>query len=723
MTLAKINASIVIGATVAYLIVLFGVAYFTERKFAKGKNLTDNPVIYALALAIYCTAWTFYGNIGLASSSAMLFVAVYIGPSLFFLFWWNFLRKLVRIGREYNITSIADFISVRYGKSGAVAALASVIAFVGIVPYLSLQLKAMFSSFALITGSADIPAIGSGKIDFIILIAIVVFTIAFGFRRLSQTEKHPGLVMMVAVQSIVKLAAFLAAGIFVVYYLNHGFGDIFAQVANNHVLLAAQRASNPSYQLFMAYLVLSMSAIIFLPRQFHMAVVENTDEKHIRPALWILSGYFILITLFVVPIALVGRLYGFDPSLADNFILLLPLAHGSVWLSLLIFLGGMAAGTSMIVISGMTITTMVANHLILPLINKIRLLNVLRKHLLFIRWIVIALVLFIAYLFEQKIGSSYVLVKIGMISFAAVLQFAPAIIGALYFRRGNKMGTLMGMAGGFVAWGYTSLFPAFIRSGWLGNSILTDGPFGIRFLRPEHLFGADNLDPLAGVVLVTMFFNIGLYIIGSLLFAQSTAEEEIARKFKHILGGDRTVATDMSDQMFLIGLGKKTAIASNIFNKYFNAEDAQRLMRDCLREAGLEGKETITLEELVKFQNNVEKYLASSIGSASAREALLEDSLFEKEESDRLADIYAEMASELKLTPQELGQKINYYTEKDALLRKQQAELETQVKLRTQELEKKNRELEKFQEVAVGRELKMIELKKRLKARGSEDTA
>jgi len=709
-----INQLLVIELTVLYFITLFVIGYVVERKISQGKKWLDNPLIYALALAIYCTAWTYYGNVGLAASSSMLFVAVYIGPSLFFIFWWSMLRKLVRIRHEYNITSIADFISARYGKSTTVAAIAATIAFIGVVPYLSLQLKAIFNSFAFITSGYYSTSSSTGQIDLIILIAIILFAIVFGFRRLDQSEKHPGLVMVIAIQSIVKLVAFLAAGIFVVYFLNDGFGDIFAQVAANPLLLETQRANNPTYSLFMAYLILSMSAIIFLPRQFHMAVVENTDEKHIRPALWILSLYFILITIFVVPIALTGLLEGHGAAMGDIFILLLPLKHGAIWLSFLVFLGGLAAGTSMIMISGMTIATMVSNHLVLPLIDKVRIFNSLRKHLLMLRWILITLILFIAYVFEVKIGTSYMLIKIGMISFAAVLQFAPAIIGGLYWPRGNKIGAILGLASGFMVWGYTSLFPAFIKSGWLTASILTDGPFGIKALRPEHLFGA-NIDPLASIVLFTMLFNLGFYVIGSLLTEQSAEEKRIAYNFCNILKKVKFVSENPSSGERLIDAQKKLKIINLIFSKYFNAADTERLTNDCLASIKQGSKEKISIHQLIELQNIAEKTLASSIGAAAAMEAFIKNSLFDKAENEQLTQIYSQMAADLKLSPKELSQKINYYVEKDQLLRKQQDELESLVKNRTKELEETNAELKRFNDLSIGRELKMVELKERIR--------
>ena len=710
-----INQTIVIGVTIAYFAALFGIAYLVERKYLQGKNLIDSWPVYALSLAIYCTSWTYYGNVGLATTTGQLFAAVYIGPSLFFIFWWSLLRKLVRIRNEHNITSIADFISARYGKSLSVAALAASIAFIGIVPYLSLQLKAIFTAFSFITSGSNVSTAGGSNIDLIILFAIIIFTIVFGFRRLDQNERHPGLVMVIAVQSIVKLVAFLAAGIYVTYFLYHGFGDIFSQISGNAVLHATQAANNPTPSLFLAYLILSMSAILFLPRQFHMSVVENTNEKYIRPALWMLSVYFILITLFVTPIALAGILQGYDLNMGDIFILLLPLKHGLTWLSFLVFIGGLAAGTSMIVISGMTITTMVANHIVLPIFDKIKFLNFLRKYLLIIRWILITVVLSIAYIFEVKIGSSYILIKIGMISFAAVLQFAPAILGALYWPRGNKTGALMGLSSGFFIWGYTALFPAFIRSGWLSSSILTDGPFGISFLRPENLFGIAKIEPLAATVLFTLLFNVGFYIIGSIFFDQSQEEKRIAYNFYDILKKVKLQPAEQGEAVVTIELNMKKAIINTIFSKYFNLDDAKRLTADCISKAGLSVKDKISINELIDLNNLTEKTLARSIGSASAKEAMSNESLFDEKEEKQLAEVYSKMAAELKLSPKELSQKINYYVEKDELMRKQSDELETQVHQRTKELEEKNIELKKFNDLSIGRELKMVELKEKIK--------
>jgi Na+/proline symporter len=704
----------VIAVTLSYMIGLFVIAYFVAKKYNQGRNLTDNAIVYALSLSIYCTAWTFYGNVGLAVTTSYLFIGVYIGPTLFFIFWRGIQKKIFEIKNKYAITSIAGFLSSRYGKSSAVGAIASLIALIGIVPYLSLQLKAIFTSYAFITTGSNIH-VNQSHVDWIVLVSIIIFIITFGLRRLDQTEKHPGMVIVVVIQSVVKLVAFLTVGIFVTYFVYGGFGDIFSRVAANSELVSSLKSSAPSYSLFMAYTLLSMSAIMFLPRQFHMAVVENTNEKHTRMAVWLLPLYLFAITAFVFPIAMAGILQGHDAKLSDIFILLLPLVHGNMWISLLVFVGGLSAAISMILIVGITITSMTANYLVLPLFEKIRILGFLRQRLLFIRWMIVIMLMLIAYLFEVKIGSSYILVKIGMISFAAVLQFAPAAIGALYWKKGSKAGAIMGLLAGFAVWLYTSLFPALIKSGWLSGSILTDGPLGVRFLRPENLFGITNLDPLALTFLLSMTFNVGFFIAGSFLFGQSEKEKQIVsdyfdtEKKYDFLQSNRSQVQDFTD------FPKKMSVINSIFSEYVGEKESQLLTDSCAEKIGLKGKSTVNLTELADLSGLVEKTLASYIGAPAASEAVNKAKIISEEETIRLADIYARMVAELKLTPKELGEKINLHVEKEKLLAKQQNELEKMVKERTKELQEKNEELERFQGLTVGRELKMMELKEKMK--------
>lgn len=709
-----ISPSILLFSVSAYLLFLFIVAFMVERHHDQGKNYTGNTLVYVLSLAVYCTAWTFYGNIGLAASSSFLFLAVYIGPTLAFLLWAGFLRKLIRLRNEYNITSIADFISIRYGKSSLVAAIASLIAVIGIVPYLALQLKAISTSYALVsTGSTSGSA--SFGVGMTLLVVIIVFTIVFGFRRLDQAERHPGVIMAVAVQSVVKLVAFLCAGIFITYFLHGGFGDLFSRVNEANLLRLQAEPHAPSYSLFLSYLILSMSAIIFLPRQFHVTVIENVNEKHVRHATWLLPIYFILITLFVIPIALAGLLQGYDLRLADLYMLLLSLDFGSAWLTILIFIGGLSAGMSMIMVSTITMTTMVSNHLVLPFFEKIKIFHFLRRYLLPLRWVLVMLLLSLAFAFERTIGSSYVLVKIGMISFAAMLQFAPVIIGSLFWRQGSKLGAILGMSGGFLAWLYTAILPALVKSGWVSPALLSDGPFSIGYLRPEHLFGITSLDPLAHIVLVTLTVNVSLYIIGSLFSEQSKEEQRIADTFLMRMKSRRHSISSVGQQSQNIAVLTKVALLTSIFDTYLNHEQAKGLVGRCFAEANLQEKGSISLKDLIHLKGVAERLLANYIGTATASVALAEGGFVTEEESADLSGMYAQMATRLQLTPEEFIQKIDFYTEKERLVTEQKEKLETMVEERTRKLEETNAELRSINDVTIGRELRMIELKEQIK--------
>ncbi len=640
---------------VGYFVALFAIAVYVERKYEAGKNFTDSAWVYTLSLAIYATAWTFYGNVGLAATNSFSFLGIYIGPTLTMLLAWPIIRKLVRINSEYGIASISGFISTRYDRSYPVGVVATLIALLGITPYFALQFKAIFSSFSfIVSGGANYE---SASIRLIMVAFIILFTIVFGFRRLEQTERHPGMVIVVAIQSIVKLVAFLAAGIFVTYFLFHGFGDIFAQIKANNTLETAIDAARPSYSLFISYIIAAMAAILLLPRQFHLAVVENVNEKHIRTAAWALPLYLILITMFVFPIAMAGILKGYDLNLSDIFILLVTSLSHHLWLTILVFIGGISAAFSMIMVSTVAITTMVANNVVVPIVDKIEFLGFLRKRLLMLRWVIAVAILLLGFVFELAIGSSYILVKIGIISFVGVLQFAPAVIGGLYWERGSKKGAIIGMTGGLITWAYTSLIPALVRSGWMPMSLLSDGPFGIRFLRPEHLFGITAVDPLAVTIIFTFLFNAGLYVICSLIFKQSEEEKRIAYNFVNITRAGRYIVPDVSQKEY-IDLEAKHKIIAAIFAKYMDVAEAEIQTTECIERAGIGAKKSISIHALIELSNIVENSLAAFIGGAAAHDELRREHLFSPEEAVQLTSIYAKLAEDLKITPEEFIKKL-----------------------------------------------------------------
>ncbi len=666
----------VISIFCLYIALLFLIALWVERRAAAGSNIGDNPIIYSLSLAVYCTTWTYYGSVGLTVISGMLFITTYLGPTIMIAVWWTVLRKMVRIKNSYRITSIADFISARYDKSRTLAAIATGIAIVGIIPYVALQFKAALSTFELLTNAAATPF---ANLDGVIFIALmVIFTIIFGVRRLNITERHQGMIVALAVECVVKLAAFLAAGIFVTYFLFDGFGDILNRAAElpQPVFQTAGSTGNP-YFTWTAYMLLSMSAILFLPRQFHVAVVENFDENHIRTAMWLFPLYMFLINIFVVPIAMGGLLLGHPVREADAFVLSLPFQHGQKWLSLFVFIGGLSAATGMIMISSMTMSTMATNHLLLPVFDWIKGLRFLKRYLLQCRWLCVAAYILTGYWFARHIGESYILVNIGMISFAAVLQFAPAIIGGLFWRKGSKGGAILGLCAGFLVWIYTLLIPAFEKSGIIGSRLLVEGPFGISALNPEHLFGISGLDPFSHAVFWTVFFNIGFYAMGSLYFKQSEDERSISEGFIGILGAG-VIAPAISGKAFVVSADKQREI-ERVLSQYFPEEKAQSILRECMYEAGIIDKDRISIVELIELLREIEKVLAGSIGAAAAHHALSSYLIFTPEEEKELSRTYADIIANLKLTPADLKSKIDYYQERQDLMTRQAIELEDKV--------------------------------------------
>ena len=674
-----LDARIVLTVFCLYMAALFLIALWVERKSAAGRSPANNPYVYSLSLAVYCTAWTYYGSVGQAATSGFLFLPMYLGPTIAIMLWWSILRRLVQLKNTRHITSIADFISARYGRSQAIAALVTVIALVGITPYIALQLKAIISTFEIITAGGSSSWIGT-DVGPVVVVLMSVFTIILGVRRLDPTERHEGMMMALAVECVIKLLALLTVGIFVTYFLNDGFSDLFRRLSESPFqdLLAFGKQDATSYVTWMGYLVLSMSAILFLPRQFHVAVVENHDERHILTAMWLLPLYLLLVSMFVLPIAAGGLLDGQPLYEADTFVLRIPLHHDKSWLSLLVFIGGFSAATGMIMICSVTMATMITNHLLLPLVQGLRWLAFVKRHLLKCRWGAVAGFILIGYWFEERIGESYMLVNIGLISFAAVLQFAPAILGGLFWRRGNRAGALLGLTGGFSLWCYTLLLPSFVKSGWLPQALLEKGPWGIALLNPEALFGLAGFNPLSHAVLWTMIFNIGLYVAGSLYAPESDEERSLAEEFVGVLETAAPLRHARRRDTY-IGLAPKISEIEKVLGQYFTEPEAAALMKKCLLQTGMQDAGQISIVQLVELHNEVERCLAGAIGSAAAHKALRQGTIFTAREAQELSEVYSEILADLKVMPSELTERIDYYQEREKLLLHQAKELEKKV--------------------------------------------
>jgi len=680
----------IVFTVVCYVFALFVLAQIAERNHANGGQWTQSPVVYALGLGVYCTTWTFYGSVGNASGNGMLWVTIYLGPTLSLMLAPTLLRRMVLLKHVHRITSIADFISARYAKSQAVAALVTSMLLVGIVPYIALQLKAVTGTFELITQSAE--GTDASKLMSPIVVALMIlFTIMFGIRRLDPTERHPGMMVSLAAESLVKLVAFLAAGIFVVITI---FGDVGGFLDKldagfpKPVILLGE-ASGTQLLTWFVYLLLATFAFMLLPRQFHVAVIENSDDRQIKTAMWLTPTYLLIINLCVLPIALAGMLVppGTTP---DQFVLSLPMAAGQKALSLVVFIGGFSAAIGMIMVETTTMATMVGNHLILPVIEANESLWGFRRHLLYARWFAATVLIFISYGFEVGIGKSAMLVSIGMLSFAAVTQFAPAIIGGLFWSRASRGGALLGLSIAFAMWTYTLFLPTFVRSGWLSESLLAEGPFGIGALRPEALLGVSGVTGLAHGTLWTTGLNIVGFIVGSLLFPADATERRIADEF--LAAAERTDQLDRGEA--IIPLDDKRDALVELLTRYYPHAEAEALVGRVLEENKLTYKENITPLELTELHTSVERLLAGALGAASAHQAIGHlRAQTTSDESKALEKVYTRLLANLQMAPSELRRRIDFMTEREALLKHQAQELQARVDARTRELQAAQKEL------------------------------
>jgi hypothetical protein len=620
-----------IGAvSFAYLCVLFAIAYWGDKQADRGRSIIT-PAVYSLSIAVYCTSWTYYGSVGLAAYQGIGFLPIYLGPTLAFVLSWFLLRKIVRISRQHRITSIADFVSSRYGKSALLSGLVTVIAVVGIMPYISLQLKAVSVSFNVLTQYPAVAMPQTAGLEpmlqdsaFYVAAILAVFTILFGTRHIDVSEHHQGMVAAVAFESIVKLVAFLAVGVYATFVLHEGLGDIFARALADERLRGLFSVSPPgdvgpagTMLRWMTLTLMSMAAIVCLPRQFQVAVVENIRESHLTTAVWLFPLYLLAINLFVLPIAFAGVLTFGDGAVdADTFVLTLPMAGQEQALALFAFIGGLSAATGMVIVATIALSTMVCNDLIMPVLLRLHLLRA-RRHadlaglLLGIRRGSIVLIILLGYVYFRYIGESYALVSIGLVSFAAATQFAPAIVGGMFWRRGTAKGALAGLSLGFLVWAYTLLLPSMAQSGWIGEALLIEGPFAVGLLRPYALFGLEGLDPYTHALFWSLLANAGSYVAVSLATRQDAIERVQAVAFVDVF---RPASAE--SQRFWRG-DAKVAELLDLTGRYLGHARARRLFANYARRHGMALDEDSRADhETIAF---AERMLAGAIGGASAR--------------------------------------------------------------------------------------------------------
>jgi Na+/proline symporter len=610
----------VIIVALSYVGVLFAIASFGDRRARRRAGGQPRPLIYALSLAIYCTSWTYFGSVGLASRSGFDFLPIYVGPILMLAIGWPMLQTIVRISKQQNITSIADFISSRYGKNQVLGSVVAVFAVIGIVPYISLQLKAVSTALTtmlpLTSGSwAMLQVAASQDLALIVTVAMACFAALFGTRHIDTTEHQDGLILAIAVESMVKLAAFLIVGSFVTFTMMGGLGGLFDRVAARPDVMTIFTGGIDGAR-WLTMTLLSMFAIVLLPRQFHVTVVENSSLGDVKRAAWLLPLYLIAINLFVVPVAMAGVLIlggsGID---GDTYVLALPVQFGSHLISFIAFIGGLSAATAMVIVETIALAIMVCNNIVVPVLirragRSEHLYGDMGQTLLAIRRGAIALVLVLAYSYYRMIGSSAVLAQTGLLSFAAVAQFAPAFFGGLFWRNGTARGALAGLFAGIAMWVYTMLLPNFAEAGWIARDFVEQGPFGIGFLRPHMLFGL-AFDPLTHGVVWSLSVNILAYV-GFSLTAEPTPIER--------LQASAFAPSELPQALPNFRLWRTVVTVAQIETTVARYLGAERTRRS-LEEYALQRRVSLDrdAEADIRFLRFAEHLLASAIGPASAR--------------------------------------------------------------------------------------------------------
>jgi len=606
-----LSFNILVLVATLYVSFLFLVAFGADRRARRGQlGWLRSPLVYTLSLSIYTTAWTFYGAVGSAARNGFEFLAIYLGPTLVFVGWWWFLRKLVRIGTANRITSIADLLSSRYGKSAMLAVIVTVLAVAGSTPYIALQLQSVSLSFSVFaargTSGGAIPDVNGTA--FWLSAGLALFTILFGTRSLDVNERHHGVVTAIAVEAVVKLIALLTVGVFVVWGIAAGPADILARINESDINIASASGSR-----WITLMFLSGAAIVCLPRMFQVTVVENADERHLATASWAFPLYLFLMSLFVLPIAVIGLTEMPLGSNPDLYVLTLPIAHKQELLAMLAFLGGFSSATSMVIVAAIALSTMVSNHIVMPLWLALRrptaeISGDVRGVLILSRRISIAAILALGYGYFRFTGGTGALASIGLIAFAGVAQVLPALVGGLFWRGATRRGAIAALLTGFGLWIYTLFLPSFGGSWMMPESVLQNGPFGIEALIPQALFYMRGMDPLVHALIWSMGLNSLVFIIVSMVSFPRPIERlqgvQFVNVFDHSTAqGPLAPMSVAADDLLVMAqriMGNATAL--ELFHKAARAQGKGDGLPDATHE----------------FVAELERDLAGTVGAATA---------------------------------------------------------------------------------------------------------
>ncbi len=609
------DAWVILLSAVLYIGLLFTIALAGDSRWGSTIRLPPQ-IIYSLALAVYCTSWTYYGAVGRAASSGWDFLPIYLGPVLMFVLGMPVIRKILRVAKKQNISSIADFISSRYGKRHGIAIATTLIATMAVIPYIALQLKAVTTSINIING-VDTGDAWLSDTTLLTAISMIAFAILFGTRQIDVTEHHRGMMLTIAFESMVKLAALVAVAIFAVWIVFSGPIDFIAQYQHNqaiseifHIELSAN---------FITQTLLAASAILCLPRQFHIMVVENTSNKHLKTARWLFPLYLLVISLVVLPISSAGvLLFPSGEMNADTFVLSIPIAKENHILTLFAFIGGFSAATAMIVVATLSLSTMLSNDVILPIfLRKNNLGSFSQKDfspkVILIRRLAIIAIILLAYAYYIYFAGNEALTTIGLLSFSLVVQLLPALLGGIFWKRGNAYGVYIGLALGFGLWFLTLGLPTLIRGQLFSSNILTSGLFNIHWLRPETLFGITLFDPLTHSVV----FSLGANFIGYYFFSKFTTcrlEDRLqAAAFVDMDDRERSSGEITNIRRQQVTVSDLTAL----LERFAGAPRAASIVADFEHHQATQLHPTSSPK--LSFIRYIERVLAGIIGSSSSR--------------------------------------------------------------------------------------------------------
>ena len=673
---------LLIAIIVAYLALLFFLAFWVEKK--EDNKLLNNPYVYVLSLAIYCTAWTYYGSVGSASQSGISFLAIYLGPVIALPLWIVVMRKIIRISKQHKISSIADFISLRYGNNRPLGALVTITCLLAVIPYISLQLKAVSETFALVSSENSYTSVGIlDDSTFYIALLIAIFVAFFGTQSTDASQGKRGIMATIAIESILKLSFFLVIGIFVVYVLFNGTTDLYQKAAltENFKQLTSFGGLENGFN-WMFTICLSFFAIFLLPRQFHVAVVENRDINHLRKAIWLFPLYLLLFNVFVIFIAWAGNLSLPATVNHDYYTLLLPIQNGNTGLALMVFMGGFSAVISMIVVSTLALSTMVSNNIIIPygFIKKLVASdpNENAKNIKNMRRIAIFLLIIVAYFFYIRFSNQLSLFSIGLVSFVVIAQLAPSFFLGLFWRRGTAKAAKTGIMVGLLIVSYTLLLPMVINAVSPEAAITEDGLFGYWWLKPSQLFGLEFLSAESNAFLWSISFNSLSFVGLSLLTKGNYRERNYAEMFVHHENYE-----NLQEGAFVWKGEAYVADIQRLLNRFLGEKRTQRALTIFNKKYNISQDEEKADSRLINFS---EKLLTGSIGSASAKILL---SSVAKEKPISLVEVLniLEENKETKATNKLLVEKSKELSQMAAKLQFANEELRQQDKLKDEFLD------------------------------------